>query len=601
MTIKKVNPGDRQISAGSWNEMRDFINNYAIPQNTYKNNNQDAALINVKNVTGGGLDVFAVVKIANPTYSNRTSETEFKSKGAEFGVELNGETPSSDKDTVAIMQQASRANGIVKAIASGCTPAMVQIDDGTKRYKYAKPIDSITGYLKATDETTDIRILWHQSGSTGVKPAYVCLDAAGAGDPLRVASKMVNTDTRPEGAFYLDTTDTWLYADAIDSIAKTSDSDPPAIANPCGYPIDRPVIIGKCIGFNGIEEQDGESETPSVGEESTEGSTTTSNTSNNPEPEAVAIACDVREFFMINEGSTSTETTDGSNNNLDENYSYGALEYISYDSSTQRWTPYTGTDAYKYRLAVCQRDLPANWSKEFRMPYQTPEMNYGAQPWTANDEQSSASASEQFEERCGVEPGEHEFTNKRLDYHYANGRYSYEPRFIFIGEAKAGSNSYGVAVEIEGNDYDVNFPTPRSATSHPDIYAGDTITVEVDARGAEPVLTAIDYPMDFAEDTVILTHNGKPGRGWEDVTYAKNNGDLTAGNGDILVWDKANDKIIAEWTVHQCTCSGGAPSSDSGSSGGGGHTCSHGKITPVKTQAKWWKKVKYDGNNNALL
>lgn len=592
--INRLQAGDRQISASGWNEMRDRINDISLSQNTVLTGNKNPFLITVKNNTGGSLAPLSVVKIANPTY-NRAGET-FANKGIEFGTELNGSTPDKEDNNVAIIQGACPTNGFIKAIGDGCTPAFVYKDDD-KSYEYAKPVANQTAYLKGTSEPTNIRILWIASG-TGKKEAFVCLDAAGSSEPLRVASKMVNTDTRPEGAFYLDSVDTWLYADSIDSFGKESDTNPPAIVNPCGYPIDRPVIIGKCTGFNGIEEQS-ESTTGTESNESTGSSSGSTSNSGSPEPEVVAIACDVREFFMLNEDSSDSSTPDGSNNNLDENYSYGALEYISYDSSTQRWTPYTGTDAYKYRLAVCQRDLPANWGREYRMPYYTPEQNYGAQPWTANDSQSSASASEGFEERCGVEPGDHEFTNKRLDYHFVNGRYSYEPRFIFIGEAKAGSGSYGVAIEIEGNDYDVDFPTPRSATSHPDIYAGDTITVEVDARGAEPVLTAIDYPMDFAEDTVILTHNGKPGRGWDDVTDTKNGGDL--GNNDILVWDKANSKIIAEWTTHQCTCSGGTPSSDSGSSGGGGHTCEHGRITVAETTAKWWKKVKTDGNTPALL
>ena len=581
--INRLEPGARQISASGWNEIRDKINNLSPGQNTILTGAKNPFLINVKNNASSGLDILSVVKIGNATYANRT-EAVFKQKAAECGTELNVSTPSGETDDIAILQQAIPAGRIGKAVADGCTPAFIYKDEAEHTYKYAKPIQNHSDYLKGCDEATNIRVLWHGTGAGKVN-AYICLDATGEGDPLKVAAKMPNTDPRPEGAFYLDTTDTWLYADAIDSIAKKNDSNPPAIANPCGYPIDRPVIIGKCLGFEGIED---ESESSSGG----------SSSNNNPEPEAVALACDVREFFMLNEGSSSSSITDGSNNNLDPNYSYGALEYISYNPQTQRWTPYTGSDAYKYRLAVCQRDLPADWSREYRMPYQTPEMNYGAQPWTANDSQSS-SGSYGFTERCGVEPGEHEFSNKRLDYHYVNGRYSYEPRFVFIGTAKAGSGTGGVAITIENNDYDVDFPSIRSATSQPDIYAGDQITVEVNAGGAEPVLTAIDYPMDFAEGTVILTHDGKPGRGWEDVTDEMNNGDLSAGNGDILVWKNPNSKIIAQWTTHICTCTGGG-GSGSGGGGGTGHSCPHDKILTANIRAKWWRKVKYDGGNRAL-
>ena len=297
----------------------------------------------------------------------------------------------------------------------------------------------------------------------------------------------------------------------------------------------------------------------------------------------------MREFFVINNGS-DTNSSSSSSGGFDPNYLYGSLEYIEYDPQDYRWKPVTGTDAYQHRLVVCQRDLPANWTKEYRMPFYTPEANYGAEPKRAT---SSGSSSTSFIERCGCYPGEHEFSNKRLDYHYANGRYSYEPRFVYIGEAKAGSG--GIAIEIEGNDYSVNFPSPRSATSYPDIYAYDKITVEVDARGTEPILTAIDYPMDFPEDTIILTHSGSPGRGWEDVTDTINGNDLGSSN-DILVLKKNNNPIIAALVNHQCTCSSSTPTSGSGTtssgSGGGGYMCPHDQILVAETTAKWYKKVK---------
>ncbi|MBQ3349726.1 MAG: hypothetical protein IJG38_04955 [Thermoguttaceae bacterium] len=575
--INRLEPGARQISASGWNEIRDKVNNIVPGQNTIITGAKNPFLLYVKNNTGGSLSALSVVKLGSATYGGR-AEAAFRDKAAEYGTEMNAVIPDSEENNIAILQEAVSTGGVGRAIADGCTAAFIYKDNANTTYKYAKPIREQTAYLKGSEETTNIRVLWHGSGAGKVN-AYICIDATGEGAPLKVAAKMPNTDPRPEGAFILESIDTWLYADAIDSIDKKDDSDPPAIANPCGYPSDRPVIIGRCTGFDGVEDE------------------SDSSSSSNPAPEAVAIACDTREFFMINNGSSSGNSS-SSGTGVSRDYYKGSLVYVSY--SNGRWIPQTGSSSYDNRLMVCQRDMPANWNKEFRMPCYPPEMNYGAVP--DKESGSAGGASTGFTERCGVAGGEHKFTNKRLDYHYANGRYSYEPRFIFIGLAKGGTNGYGVAVTIEGNDYNVDFPSPRSATSHPDIYEGDQITVEVDARGAEPILTAIDYPMDFAEDTVILTHNGKPGRGWEDVTDTKNSGDLNSQNGDILVWDKANDKIIAEWTVHQCTCSGGAPSSDSGSgSGGGGHTCSHGTITPVKTRAKWWRKTKTNGGTSALL
>lgn len=582
--INKLVPGAHQISASGWNEIRAAIQNLSPGQNTIPPGARNPFLITVKNTTGGALAPLSIVKIANPTYL-RTGDT-FANKGVEFGTELNGSTPDSEENSVAIIQGACPANGFIKAIADGCTPAFVYIED-TGNYKFAKPKDDTTEYLQATNDVTNIRILWHASG-TGKQEAYVCLDATGEGQPLRVASKMVNTDSRPEGAFQLNTTNTWLYADDIDSFGKQNDSDAPNIVNPCGYPEDRPVIVAKCVGFPGDAEE-GESENNS----------SSSSNSESPVPDAVAIACDTREFFMINNnasGSTSNSSSGSSSSgSVSSDYSKGSLVYIKYQNG--RWIP--DNNNFNNRLAVCQRDMPADWTKEFRMPYYTPESNYGVlpnrepEPSSSSESTGSNSSSQStgFTERCGCYPGEHEFTNKRLDYHYANGRYSYEPRFIFIGNAEAGSGTDGVAITIEGNTYDVNFPSPRSATSYPDIYAKDKITVEVDARGAEPVLTAVDYPMDFPVDTIILTHSGSPGRGWQDVTAEINNGDLD-GN-DLLVWKNKNSQIIAEWTTHVCTCSS-TPSSGSDDPSGGstGHTCPHEKVMVAETQAKWYKKIK---------
>ena len=588
---KIATKGQKHIPTAAWNAMREVAQQFedGLPSFEATAASRNPFLITIENATGDSIEPFAVLEISDAMFPNRTG-TDYLNEAINRGVELKGIKPSGDEEkNIAITLDGGPNGTLVQAVVVGAVPCKVMVETSSaENYKYAVPVANQTGYLKAA-ESGNIRILWKESG-TGIKWAFVLLDAKGEGHPLKVAAKMPNTDTRPEGAFLLDSTDTWLYADSIDSFAKQNDSAPPAIVNPCGYPIDRPVIIGKCEGFPGNAEEE-------ESENSGSSSSSSSESSDSPIPDAVAIACDVREFFVINNGygsdssnnsssSSSSSSSNSSSNQIDSDYAYGSLEYIQYDTSLQRWLPATGTDAYQHRLAVCQRDLPAGWSKEYRMPYFSPESNYGAEPWTANDS-NSPSSSGQFTERCGVKPGEHEFSNQRLDYHYKNGRFSYEPRFIFIGSAKAGSGTGSVAIEIEGNDYEVNFPSARSATSYPDIYYGDQITVEVDASGAEPILTAIDYPMDFPEDTVILTHSGSPGRGWEDVTNDTNNADR--GNNDLLVWKNPQGVSLANWTNHICTCTHTA-----GSGGGGnvGHTCSHDRYTAAETSAKWYKKVK---------
>lgn len=173
--INKLEPGDRQLSASSWNEMRDKVNNIIPSQDTVLTGNKNPFLVTVKNTSGSSLDALSVVKLNTATYSRTGSA--FANKGIECGTELNGTTPTSEDDNVAITQGACPAGGFVKAIANGCTPCFVY-KDSNKDYKYAKPVANQTGYLKGTDDATNIRILWLASG-IGKQEAYVCLDATG--------------------------------------------------------------------------------------------------------------------------------------------------------------------------------------------------------------------------------------------------------------------------------------------------------------------------------------------------------------------------------------------------------------------------------------
>lgn len=289
---------------------------------------------------------------------------------------------------------------------------------------------------------------------------------------------------------------------------------------------------------------------------------------------------DDRERFLIKASSNPTPS----------DYVKGNLEYIVWSESDKAWIP-GDYDDDSSRLVVCQENMPSTLSVDFWMPYYPLEDNIGVE---AN---RTTGTGESFVERCGVYPGEHVLSNKRLDYHYANGRYTYEPRFIYIGDAK-GSGSSGVSIEIEGKDYDVTFPTVRSTTSFPDVYAYDQITVEVDARGNEPEINAVDYPMDFPEDTIISSYSNltsSPYRGWEDITNTKYNYDI--GYSDLLVLKKRSGGTqIADLRTHQCTCNSGGSSGSGGSSSdsGGGHTCPHDEVTTAEASFRWYKKIKTD-------
>lgn len=169
-----------------------------------------------------------------------------------------------------------------------------------------------------------------------------------------------------------------------------------------------------------------------------------------------------------------------------------------------------------YILAVCQEDMPDGYTGKFKMPFYTPEMNYGEKP---NQAVSMYSADSLVSHR-GVIYGEYEFSNKRLDYVYQNGKYSYCPKFLYRGAAVSHNN--GVGISIEGHTYPVTFPSidaTFSLTSYPDVYAGDIITVLVEDGGGSEYSSsvyAIDYPKDFRKGfSIVIEHGTYLGRGWD--------------------------------------------------------------------------------------
>lgn len=174
--INRLEPGDRQISASGWNEMRDIVNNISPGQNTVLTNSKESSLITVKNNTGMNLTPLSIVALTTPVYS-RSSST-FAEKAVEYGTEMNCTSPANENDNIAVLQAACKTDGFVKAIGSGYTPCFVYKDEN-KTYEYAKPVASQTGYLKGTNDPTSVRIVWIASG-TGKKEAVVCIDATAA-------------------------------------------------------------------------------------------------------------------------------------------------------------------------------------------------------------------------------------------------------------------------------------------------------------------------------------------------------------------------------------------------------------------------------------
>lgn len=532
--INKLEPGDRQLSASSWNEMRDRINNITPSQNTILTGNKNPFLITVKNITGSALPIYSIVKVDTPMYNRGNFDGSFEAKAAQYGVEVEGDTPDKDDNIVAVLQEACPAGGIVKAVVSGVTACKV-MPDWNEVYEYARPKPGETGYLELTHDTTNIRVLWHLQGPGSVtKNAYVILGDNEA-QPVKITPHLnADSDQYPDGANQLSSTDTYLYCSSLDKIDGKNTDNPPYVYNPLGLPLDRPTVLAKAVGFPANVE-DPTSGTRHIGE-------------------LVAIGSDTRDFFRVNPGNAyySGDITADQNGAPGDYLKRGNLYYIQEPNTAEGH--YNVIEGYisslgGMRLAVCQRDMPENWTPEFKMPYYPLEMNYGCKP------NVSTVTGETFTERCGVYPGENKLSNKRLDYHFSNGRYSYEPIFTYTGPAKGTVGSRQVYIEIEGNDYLCGTMQGGSSASlsvpwgcyPPDIYPGDMITVQVDARQLTPIITIIQCPRDYPENAEIIanTYAINPQRGWTDVTSEYTN---QLGNNGVLVLGTGVSGISAHYS-----------------------------------------------------
>ena len=172
--------------------------------------------------------------------------------------------------------------------------------------------------------------------------------------------------------------------------------------------------------------------------------------------------------------------------------------------------------ATPYRLAVCQEDMPVGQTGTMRMPYYTPEDNYGAHPLRDFGITSTIRHVGYDNSACQMST-----SAAKLDYTFYKGRYAYTPKFVYRGAAKLkAANTVGI--EIEGQTIQVYFPSASSTTNYPltaypDIYTGDEITVLVDAASHSDMRAyAIEYPTDFAKGSAIVVEPAMVlGRGWD--------------------------------------------------------------------------------------
>lgn len=171
----RVTPGQKfQPTAEQWNAAQDAAS--AQRAKRFGGDAGDAVaegfspvVINVKNVSGGALQRFAVVKINDALITPTESQSEFEARVA-FDVT----TPGAASDYVAILLEPIRSNKIGRAVISGAVQVQVNVTNAGHKYATPTAADATKLTSAAAASQGAVEILWKESG-TGTKWAVVRL------------------------------------------------------------------------------------------------------------------------------------------------------------------------------------------------------------------------------------------------------------------------------------------------------------------------------------------------------------------------------------------------------------------------------------------
>lgn len=507
--------GQKHISADAWNNIREVVEAIAdgisIPDRGVYNNQ---LIVTIKNTGYADLQAFGILEIDGALYPGR-SDSEWRSGAINSGVELTGTTPTGDVNkSIAVLLQSTPIGGIGKAVVSGPVACKVYVDDADKDYQYAQAIDNQSGYLRAAD-TGPARIVYKQSGE-GEKWAYVILDREAEASTMYCAYSLPNTDTRPEGAFTLNYTDTYVYCDDLDSFARQSIDGPPSVYNPLSFPPDRPAIIAKVEGFPGESETDAGSTSP-IGD-------------------YVAISADTREHVLISEPTAGLGQIVA-----------GDCLYIEYNNIQGEWVGQPGALSASGIIAVCQRSIPAGWTKwPYRMPFYPLEANIGVPPNV--DTSIGTLIGLNHGNFFGLAENRKILTSEKHDFWgviISSGSKARSIRRAGDVVLKAVYKSGGYIGFYYDGILDTNhlFTCPSLSTGNysgmcPDLYDGDEIAVLFDTVD-NIVIRILECPLDLIPGTTILAaypYTIGNCRGWSDITNDYWNS-ITDEYGQIIVLD----------------------------------------------------------------
>lgn len=178
--FKHVRPGEEfNFSATTFNHVLDAAKAHhlrsnrggAIPGAPAR----DAAIVRVKNETGGDLDRNSVVGLGDPIFTPDDDLDAFLREVAFRGV-----VPASgDEGRFAVLLEPAPADRVVRAYIAGVCPVMVNVTSAA--HEFAEVAAGVTGNLVSA-ESGSAQILWSEGG-TGVQWALVLIGTVCGGGP----------------------------------------------------------------------------------------------------------------------------------------------------------------------------------------------------------------------------------------------------------------------------------------------------------------------------------------------------------------------------------------------------------------------------------
>ena len=159
-----IQPKKRKVDRNDQNELTGHIRNNQPQPRQNENSPRDYDQVKVENGSDYAVDPFAVLRIHNATWPERTDQ-KFVNEGMRLGVESLGVKPSTEWDMVSVLQKSAPDRKFAQGVCSGPTPVFVLFRTrASLSYPFAIPISEDSSELLAAPYGLN-RILWHSEPS----------------------------------------------------------------------------------------------------------------------------------------------------------------------------------------------------------------------------------------------------------------------------------------------------------------------------------------------------------------------------------------------------------------------------------------------------